>query len=575
MYTPKSKIVILCMVLLLIFGAFGGASAQEEDTLNIIYWQAISSMNVFLSGGTKEIDATSLVLEPLARYDENGYLVPWLAEEVPTVDNGGVSEDLTTITWKLKEGILWSDGTPFTAEDVVFSWEYCTHEATGCSYVDKFINVASVEAVDELTVLVTFDVPKPFPYGPFVASESPIIQKAQFADCVGEAAQGCTEQNFAPIGTGPYVVEEFRANDTVVYAANPNYRFASEGKPYFKRVVLKGGGDAESAARAVLETGEADYAWNLQIAPEILTQMESAGLGSVIVAFGTSVERLHLNQTNPDPALGDMRSVWTEDGSNAHPFLTDPVIYQALSMAIDRNLIATQLYGAAGQATCNILPAPPLYASTNNDACLVQDIAGANAMLDEAGHVDSDGDGVREYNGIPLRVLYQTSTNAVRQSTQALVKQWWSEIGVEAELRNVDAGVFFGGDPASPDTYGKFYADIEMLTNNFSGTDPEAYMSQWSCEQVSGPDNNFLGNNISRYCSAEYDALVAQMAETARLEDRGAIAIQMNDLIVQSGAGIPLVHRGDVSAISNTVEGHLFNTWDAELWNVADWQRVQ
>jgi peptide/nickel transport system substrate-binding protein len=302
--------------------------------------------------------------------------------------------------------------------------------------------------------------------------------------------------------------------------------------------------------------------------------MEAAGNGRVLAVFGTSVERLMLNQTNPDPALGDMRSVWVEDGSNAHPFLTDPIIYQALSMAIDRNLIAEQLYGAGGQATCNILPAPALFASTNNDACLTQDIAGANAMLDEAGHVDSDGDGIREYNGIPLRILYQTSTNAVRQSTQALIKQWWTEIGVEAELRNIDAGVFFGGDPASPDTYGKFYADIEMFTNNFSGTDPEAYMSQWSCAQVSGPPNNFLGNNVSRYCTAEYDALVAEMAETSDLARRGELAIMMNDLIVQSGAGIPLVHRADVSAISNTIEGHLFNTWDAELWNVADWQRA-
>jgi peptide/nickel transport system substrate-binding protein len=221
-----------------------------------------------------------------------------------------------------------------------------------------------------------------------------------------------------------------------------------------------------------------------------------------------------------------------------------------------------------------VLPAPPIYASTNNDACLMQDIAGANAMLDEAGIVDSDGDGIREYNGIPMRILYQTSTNAVRQSTQALIKQWWSEIGVEAELRNIDAAVFFGGDPASPDTYGKFYADVEMFTNTFDGTDPEAYMSQWQCSEVSGPDNNWLGNNISRWCNPEYDALVDQMAQTAALEDRIAIAIQMNDMIVQDGAAIPLIHRLDVSAKSNSLEGVRMNGWDAEPWNIADWTRA-
>jgi peptide/nickel transport system substrate-binding protein len=240
-------------------------------------------------------------------------------------------------------------------------------------------------------------------------------------------------------------------------------------------------------------------------------------------------------------------------------------------MAIDRNVIAAQVYGPSGIATCNILPAPPIYNSTNNDACLTQDIAGANALLDEAGIVDTDGDGVREANGVPLRILYQTSTNAVRQAEQALVKQWWSEIGVEAELRNIDAGVFFGGDPASPDTYGKFYADVEMYTNNFDGTDPENYMANWSCSEVSGPDNNWLGQNVARWCNADYDALVAQFAQTANLEERAAIAIQQNDMIVQNGGAIPLIARASVSAVSNRVEGVLMNAWDSELWNIEDW----
>lgn len=567
----KSRVLMVSVVLALVLGV-GSAVLAQDDTLNLLYWQAISTMNPFLSGGTKDLHGGSLVLEPLARYDENGAIVPWLVDEVPTVENGGVSEDLTSITWKLKEGLVWADGTPVTAEDVVFSWQYCTDEATGCAQVQAFTDVTSVEALDDLTVKVTFGVPKPYPYGPFVGQTSVVLQKAQFADCVGVAAQTCTEQNFYPIGTGPYVVDEFRANDVVTLSANPNYR--EEGKPYFQHVILKGGGDAESAARAVMETGEADYGWNLQVAPEILAQMEAAGNGTLLIAYSTGVERIHVNQTNPDPALGDMRSVWMEDGSNAHPFLTIPAVWQAMSMAIDRNIMAQQLYGAGGRATCNLLAAPEIYASTANDACLTQDIAGANALLDEAGIVDSNGDGIREADGVPLHVLFQTSTNAVRQGEQALIKQWWSEIGVDAELRNVDAGVFFGGDPASPDTYGKFYADVEMFTNTFDGTDPEAYMSQWTCSEISGPDNNWLSNNISRWCNPDYDALVAQMAETASLDERAELAKQMNDMIVQNGAAIPLVHRANVSTASNRIAGILLNGWDSELWNIADWTLV-
>ena len=565
------RTVVVALLLLLCTGVLAPVSAQMDEELTLLYWQSASILNPYLSGGTKDLHGASAILEPLARYDENGFLVPYLVDEIPSLANGGIAEDLTSITWTLSEGVLWSDGTPLTSADVVFTWEYCTHPDTGCSGKSHFKDVVSVEAMDERTVTVTFSIPKTFPFGPFVAQVSPIIQAAQFADCIGANAPNCTEQNFGPIGTGPYMVEEFRANDVVVYTANPNYR--EDGKPYFRRVVLKGGGDAESAARAVLETGEADYAWNLQIAPQVLGAMEAAGKGQVVVSFDSGVERLIVNQTNPDADLGENRSVYM-GGENAHPFLTNDAVWMALSKAIDRNLIAGQLYGSAGVATCNVLARPTIFASTANDACLTQDIAGANALLDEAGIVDSDGDGVRELEGVPLRILYQTSTNAVRQSTQALIKQWWAEIGVETELRNIDAGVFFGGDPASPDTYGKFYADIQMYTNAFSGGDPEAYLGSWVCSEINGPDNNWLGNNIPRWCNAEYEALVEEMTQNTDAEERIDLAKQMNDMLVNAGILIPLVDRAKVSAHANSLGGVLMNAWDSELWNIADWTRM-
>jgi len=547
-------------------------SRGAGDTVNILYWQAASIANPYLSGGTKDIHVASPVLEPLARYDENGNMVPWLVDEIPTVDNGGVAEDLMSITWKLKEGILWADGTPLTADDVVFSTEYCLDPDMGCNALSSFDSVESAEALDDLTVRINFSKPKPFPYGPFVGATVPVIQKAQFQDCMGAKAQECTDQNFGPIGTGPYKITDFKANDVVVFEINENYR--DPNKPFFKQVIFKGGGDAASAARAVLETGEADYAWNLQVEPQILNQMQLAGKGQVTPAFANGVERLMVNFTNPDPALGDLRSVWSADDPNPHPFLTDINVRMALSLAIDRNAIATQLYGAAGKPTCNVLPGPPIYASTANDACLVQDIDQANQILDDAGIVDTDGDGIREKDGVPLQILYQTSTNSVRQSTQALVKQWWSQIGVGTELRNVDAAVFFGGDPASPDTYGKFYADIEMYTNTFDGTDPEAYMGNWSVNEISGPDNQWLGNNIPRWHNDDYEALIAELAQTAGLEARAEIAKKMNDMLMQDYVMIPLVFRGSVSAHANTLLGVRMNPWDSELWNIADWSRA-
>jgi peptide/nickel transport system substrate-binding protein len=564
----KIMLVAVMMMASSVFGTFA-TIAQDMNEVNILYWQAPSILTPYLSTGTKDIHASSVVLEPLAAINPAGELTPVLAAEIPTVENGGVAEDLLSVTWTLKEGVMWSDGTPFTADDVIFTWEYCTHPEGGCTYNDRFDNVTSVEAVGDNQVLVTFDAPKPYPYSPFVTFEVPIIQKAQFEACVGAAMASCTDENFAPVGTGAFMVEEFRPNDVVTYVANPNYR--EEGKPFFDRVVLKGGGDAESAARAVLETGEADYAWNLQISPEVLGAMEAAGNGQVVVAYAQSIERVIINFSNPSPDC-EVRS--NLDSCGPHPFLTNMTIRQALSMAIDRNIIAEQLYGAGGRATCNLISGPDYNASPNNTCD--QDIEGAIALLDEAGIVDSDGDGIREYEGTPLVVQYQTSTNAVRQSTQALIKQWWSEIGVETELRNIDASVFFGGDPGSPDTFQKFQADVQMYTSGASSPDQESFFSDYLCGEDPTPENGWTGNNVMRYCNEEYDAIFEEYQETAEFEARANMVIALNDILVQDYAQLPLVFRaGAQAAYSNTLDNVEINGWDSELWNLADWTRSE
>jgi len=551
-------------------GTAWAAERGRDGELRLLYWQAPSTMMPYLSGGTKELEASSVVIEPLARYDNNGKMHPWLAEEIPTVANGGVSEDLKSITWKIKPGIKWSDGSELTSADAVFTYEYCSHPDTGCTSSNYFNDIVSVDALDAHTIQINFTVAKPFPYAPFVGYNAPIMQKAQFDGCIGAKAQECTEQNFYPIGTGPFKVVDFKPNDVIVFEANELYR--EEGQPAFSKLLFKGGGDATSAARSVLETSEMHYAWNLQVEPEILTKMAEAGKGTIIAGFGTSVERLMVNFTNPDPDLGDDRAEYLggNNNRNPHPFLADYAVRRALSLAIDRQILVDAGYGSAGKVGCNVLPAPAIYASDANDECKTQDVDEANRILDEAGWVRGS-DGVRGKNGVRLSILYQTSTNSVRQGTQAFIKEMWKAIGVETELRNLSASVFFGGDPASPDTYQKFYADIEMYTNNFSGTDPETYMANWTCKQVSRRANTWGGGNMPRWCNPNYDALSAEMSTTANLDDRIRLAKAMNDMLMQDYAMIPLIHRGGVSAFSNVIEGPRGNEWDSELWNIAEW----
>ena len=541
-----------------------------EKTLTLLYWQAPSVPGSYLSAGAKDVDAGAITLDPLAKYDPDGNLAPALAAEIPTLENGGFSRDLTSITWKLKEGLKWSDGSDVSAEDVVFTRRYCVNEETGCTSESSFDGISSVEALDSLTVKITFEAPTPYPYQAFVGAGAPIISRAQFADCIGAAATTCHAQNNAPLGTGPYRIIDFKANEQAVYERNPFYRGPS---PYFDRVVLRGGGDAISAARAVMERGEADYAWNIQVEPEVLAGLEEAGLATVVVAFTSLVERIVVNQTNPDPALGDDRSEYLE-GQNPHPFLSFKPIRSAMSLAIDRSRIAEDFYGFAGEPTCNLITGPPNYASTANDGCLPQDIDGANRLLDDNNVLDTDGDGIREYNGVPLRITYQTSTNAIRQDTQSLVRDWWRQIGIETELIHHDASVFFGGDPVADReaSYRRFFADAQMYADG-SGIDPQQSLSGALCKHIPTRENNWAFGNIPRSCNPEYDSLYAQLEQTQIGPEREALVKRMHDMDVQGYYEIPLVERGAVSAHLNTLQGVRINGWDSELWNIAEWRR--
>ena len=541
------------------------AQRGSSGHVNLIYWQAPSILNPYLSGGTKEIEASSLVIEPLIRFNEKGEMVPYLVEEVPTVANGGFAADFKSITYKIKKGLKWSDGTPFTAQDVAFTHAYCTG-IKGCAKAATFAPVDKVTAVNDTTVRITFKAAKPYPYDVFGGATTPIIQKAQFSDCLGDKAPTCSKQNFNPVGTGPFMVKEFRPNDVIQMVANPNYR--DPAKPAFATLTLKGGGDAAAAGRAVMETGEFDYAWNLQLAPDVLARMAKGGKGKTVAAFGTLVERIEMNLTDPSAKHGDLRSTT----KHPHPFLTDLRVRKALSMAIDRNTLVEIGYGPAGRATCNLVPAPAAFASSNTD-CIKQDMAGAKALLDQAGWKVGP-DGVRAKDGVKMEIQYLTSTNAVRQNFQALIKQWWTELGVKTELRNVSASVFFGGDAGSPDTFQKFYADVEMYANNFDGTDPENYLAEHVCDKIPRPETQWQGTNMNRYCNPEYDKLVKELSSATGVEKRAPIAKRLNEMLTKdSYVVVPLVDRGRVSAHSNSLAGVLLNTWDSELWNAADWSR--
>jgi peptide/nickel transport system substrate-binding protein len=538
--------------------------------LKILYWQAPSTLNPHLATGPKDSDAARLVLEPLASLGKDGQpIANGLAAEIPTVGNGGIAKDFTSVTWKLRQGVKWSDGSAFSADDVAFTYAYQCDPSTAASTFDRCDGVQSVVARDSNTAVLTYRSPHPFVFQWGVGASGAILQKDQYKLCVGTKAATC-EADRRPIGTGPYKVRDFKGSDVVTYDMNDNFR--DPNKPFFKSVTFKGGGDPDTAARALFQTGDIDYAWNLAVdANTLRTIAQSSQAGTLVTVLGSSVERIELNFANPAASLGDRRG----EPDTKHPFFTDTSVRRALAMATNRDAVAQRLYGDGvfGKATCNVLAAPDAVSSANTkvfDVCTF-DLAAASAELDRAGWVKG-ADGVRAKSGVKLAVLLQTSVNARRENTQLILKKDWESVGFQVELRSEPSSSFFLS--TSPGGANRFWADAQMYADG-GDPDPTAYLdASWTTGQIASKANNWLLGNRARYSNKDFDALVAQLRTETDPAKRTTLAIQANDLLIRDVAVIPLVQRAAVtSGVAKSLRGVDPSPWDSEMYNVADWSK--
>src|SRR6202171_2634815 len=238
--------------------------AGGGGALKLLYWQAPTLLNPHFAVGTKDQEGSRIFYEPLAGWDNDGNLVPFLAAEIPSKENDGLAEDGLSVVWKLKRGVKWHDGMPFTADDVVFHWEYGRMPETAAVSIASYKDV-KVEKIDDFTVRVTFAKPTPFWADAFVGTYGMIIPKHLFADYIGGKSRDAPN-NLKPGGTGPYMFDDFKPGDIVRGKLNPNYHLPN--RPYFDTIEIKGRRDAVSAARAVLQTGEYDYCYNMLVEDE-------------------------------------------------------------------------------------------------------------------------------------------------------------------------------------------------------------------------------------------------------------------------------------------------------------------
>jgi len=550
----------------------GVAMAQTKSTykptkrgggglLKVLWWQGPTLLNPHFAVGTKDQDGSRLFYEPLANWDRDGEMKPVLAASIPNREDGTLAADGKSVTWKLKQGVKWHDGKPFTADDVVFNWEYSKDPATAAVTVANYKDVV-VKKVDDYTVRVEFPKPTPFWANAFVGTQGMIIPKHLFADYMGAKSREAPT-NLKPVGTGPYMFKDFKPGDMVAGVINPNYHTAN--KPYFDAVEMKGGGDAVSAARAVLQTGEYDFAWNMQVEDEILLRLEKSGKGHCVISPGGNIEHIQLNTTDP----------WTEvDGERAalktkHPTLSDPAVRQALTMLVDKNSVQKFIYGRTGIATANFVNNPEKFNSKNTK--FEFNVDKAADLLEKAGW-KKGADGIREKGGKKLKFVFQTSINQPRQKTQAIIKQACQKAGIDIEVKAVTASVFFSSDVANPDTYPHFYCDLQMYTTTMTQPDPELFMNQFCSWEAATKANKWQGRNITRWQSKEYDDNYKAGQNELDPVKRAAIFIKANDLVIANQVVIPVVARPGVAAVSSKLKANL-SGWDNNTWDIESWYK--
>jgi peptide/nickel transport system substrate-binding protein len=555
-----------------LLGAAGVAQAQPRETeftptrrggggtLRALMWDAPTLLHPHFGRGLRDFTVQRIFYEPLAAAAPDGTFVPVLAEELPNRKAGTLAKDGQWVTWRLKRNVVWHDGAPFTADDVIFNWEFAVDPATAAGTRAAYEDITRIERLDQYTIKVIFKRPQPYWASAFTGSG--LLPRHLFESIKGSGAREAIGMVPA-VGTGPYRLTEFRPGDLI--RAELHQRYHVPNRPFFDRLEIKCGGDAVGAARAVMQTGEYDFAYYVLIEEEVLRRIEQGGKGRVLSIPSSGVSFIQCNQTDP----------WREvDGERSsvkapHPLLTDPPVRTALSLIVDRLSIQEHLVGRAGQITANFLNAPERFRSRNSTWEF--SVEKANDALDQAGYARG-ADGVRAKDGRRLRLLFQGAANSTVQKVQTVVKQAAARAGIEMEVKAIPASVFFSSDVSNVDTNVRFLADLQTYTV-FTGLDPQLFMSQFVSWEIPSKENNWTGRNIARWRSAEFDKLWRRADVEMDPVKRAALFIRMNDMVVQSAVVIPVTWRNVTHVAGNHLAGIESNSWDSIFGRIAYWHR--
>jgi peptide/nickel transport system substrate-binding protein len=540
-------------------------------------WNPLSptTLNPYLTFGSQDYEPSRITYEPLADFDKDGNLVPVLASEIPTLENGGLAADNKSVTWKLRRDVLWSDGKPFTAADVVFTYSYIIDPAVQSIAVSSYSQIDSVLQLDDYTIQVEFKAANPAWALPFVGIQGVILPEHIFESYKGTNAREAPA-NVVPVGTGPYRVRKpgiesqevillgSQIVKTVLITFEPNPYYRSPDAISFQKIFWNGGGDLNVANQQLFTEGSLDISYMIDSAQKPTKD------GDILYVSRAGVERILINFTDPNMP--------SQDGEYSslqvpHPFFKDKIFRQAVAYAIDRQALVNQAF-VTGVPAYAVLVAPPQYLS--QAVFYEYDPEKSSALLDEGGYVDVNGDGFREKDGVKITITFQSYLSPKSQAAQKIIRKNLNAIGIDVDLRVTDASIMFGADPSNPDGIAHFNSDLMMFATTSDSFDPTAFMDLWTCGQIPQQANNWsAGNNNERWCNPEYDLLLDKTKTELDPVTRQAMFVKLNDILIEDVAMIPLIQERDAMGVNKNLKGLDPTPWDALTWNIQDWYFVQ
>jgi len=585
----KAKFLTLMMVVLMLLTACGGGAATEAPaepaqpppeepaeptaapeepaepvqegggSVTLIIPEEPTTLNYFQAEAAivrQVAEATSMT--GLVTIDQNGDFIPMLAEELPTLDNGGLSEDYSVVTWKLKPGLLWSDGEPITSDDIRFTWEVLSNPDSGAlTGTGGFDQIASVETPDDLTAVITYSTPYPAYIDQFAYGLLPRHATGEPADMAN------WEWNRQPVGAGPFIVSNWVSGQSIALERNPNY--FEEGKPYLDQLVYAIVPEP-AAQTAMMLQGEAQvHLWPGEDEAEYNSLLEGKahqllvpGIWNMAIDFNLSAPfDGDPGPTPPHPILGDLR------------------VRQAIASAIDYDtLVDDVLLGTVSHSTnpfaygwyfCD-LPRPFPY-----------DPDAAKALLDEAGWVEGS-DGIRvaqdaEYapDGTRLSLELQGYTNfEPLQRTEEFIVENLKAVGIEARIQNYDFSIIFGSfEDQSPRKIGDY--DMLIFDRGFT-VEPQDYVANAYSSTTIPTAELPTGGNYFRWVNSTVDEALETAGTNFDLEVRKAAYCTIGEQVSTDLPQVYLYLFQDGYGFADNLEGITVSTWGSMAWGSQNWK---